>query len=54
MARLFKKEHLFSRLTESLVVDISATKNQLNWKPPYTFLDSLNMFMNKLNKDKND
>ena len=41
VARLFGKQAVIERLTGSLQVDISDTKEALNWRPPVTLDDAL-------------
>ncbi|RZG03143.1 SDR family oxidoreductase [Pseudoalteromonas sp. CO348] len=36
VGRLFGKQEVVERLTGSLQIDITHTKNTLNWKPPYS------------------
>jgi nucleoside-diphosphate-sugar epimerase len=40
-AGLFRKVNLYSRLCDSLTVDISETKKKLQWIPRYSVSDSL-------------
>ncbi|PSU68051.1 UDP-glucose 4-epimerase [Photobacterium phosphoreum] len=46
------KQDMVSRLIGSLQVDISATKKQLNWVPPYKLEDGFKMTANALLRDK--
>jgi len=38
---LLGKKNIYERLFKSMQVDISYTKNQLSWQPPYDLMDSL-------------
>ena len=40
-AELFRKADLYSRLCDSLTVDISQTRKQLQWNPRYSVRESL-------------
>lgn len=41
VARLTGTKNLMSRLTESLQIDIEYSKKELDWNPPFTFLQSV-------------
>lgn len=47
------KQDMVSRLIGSLQVDISATKKQLDWVPPYKLEDSFRMTADALLREKN-
>ena len=51
LARFFGKSAAVDRLTQSLVIDSSKIRNELDWKPPYTMEQGLkataNWFKNK-------
>lgn len=47
------KQDMVSRLIGSLQVDISATKKQLDWIPPYKLEDSFRMTADALLREKN-
>ncbi len=42
--RLFGKSSLIDRLFGNLEVDIEKTKNLLDWKPPYSFVETFSLF----------
>lgn len=41
--KVFDKQEVIDRLTGSLQLDITHTKNTLNWTPPYTVEDGFNL-----------
>ncbi len=52
LSKLIGKPELYNRLCGSLQVDISHTKDTLNWKPPYTLEQSLLKTANAFNKSR--
>jgi nucleoside-diphosphate-sugar epimerase len=51
-ARLIGKPEIASRLCQNLQVDISQTKYALNWTPPYSFKQGIEITVrNYLNKE---
>lgn len=40
LAKFFKKQNEFEKLTSNLEVDVSEVKKNLNWRPPFTIFES--------------
>lgn len=52
LGTLTGKSHMISLLTDSLEVDISYTKQMLNWNPPFSIEDGLSKCIEKKNRGK--
>lgn len=54
LGRLIGKSDMISRLTDSLQVDITHTKETLNWKPPYSVEEGFAKCVENKNKNKKE
>lgn len=41
--KILRKKDVYEKISESLQIDISYTKKQMNWKPPVSLLDGIKM-----------